>query len=147
MNDIRAGCEAAGSALTNKRDLAPFPCSTDGKLSSRITGAGVNGSFHTVSVCHLHDAFHGFIRFEHIIYKSKLFGKADTVIIHFHADEHIRSHGFGKHKGCQSHRSQARYQYRIISADTDFFNRFINRTEAAGNLCPIFIGQLVGQRD
>ena len=147
MDDVRAGIKGAGAAFADECDFAPFPCSADGKLASRIAGAGVNGALHAVSVCHLHNAVHGFVRFEHIIHQSQFLCQADTVIIHFHADEHVGSHGLCKHKRSQTHRAQAGYQHRIVAADADFFNGFIYRAEAAGYLCAVLVGQFVRQRD
>ena len=147
MDDIRAGIEGACAALSHKRDLAPLPGSADGKLTSRIAGAGVDGALHAVTVRHLHDAVHRLVRREHIVHQSQLLCQLHAVFVHLHADQHVGSHGLCQHQSRQPYRAKAGHQHRVVSADADLLDGFINRSESAGHLRAVLVGQLIGKGD
>jgi hypothetical protein len=84
---------------------------------------------------------------QHFVAQLEVERQLHALLDHVDADDPVGAQLAAERAGGQAHRTEAGDQHRVVAADADLLQAFVDRAEAAGHLRAIGVGQLGGEMD
>ncbi len=146
MDHVGRRVELDLATFADQDNSAPFARGADRGRTGGGMGRAVDRALDAVAageLAHLVDVVGA--GGQRLVAQAEIARELHAVFVHVDANDLRRAQLAAERRRGQTDGAEAGDEHRVVAADADFFEAFVNRAEAAGNLRAVGIGERIGE--